>query len=81
MKATAAFVIFFLMIAPKTRALLTGWMSQAGDWVVHWAPLSYLVIALILAAPLAAAMLMIKWPKTVEPENPLSRYKQEDVLD
>jgi len=81
MKATAAFLIFFLLIAPKSRALLTGWMGDAGNWVVNWAPLSYLVVLLVIMAPIAAALLMIKWPKPAEPENPLSRYKHEDVME
>ena len=81
MKATIAFALFFLMIAPKSRAMLMGWFGDAGNWVVAWAPLSYILVAFVIAAPLAAAILMIKWPKPVEPENPLSRYKHEDVLD
>ena len=81
MKATGAFLIFFLLIAPKTRALILGWMNDAGAWVTNWAPFSYLIIVLAIAAPLAAAMLMIKWPKVPEPENPLARYKHEDVLE
>ena len=81
MKATFAFLVFFLLIAPKTRTILTGWMSDAGQWTVNWAPISYLIIALVAAAPIAAAVLMVKWPKPEEPENPLSRYKNEDVLE
>jgi hypothetical protein len=81
MKATAAFLIFFLMITPKSRALLTGWMGDAGNWITAWAPLSYIVVALVIAAPIAAILLMVKWPKPVEPENPLARYKHEDVVD
>jgi hypothetical protein len=81
MKATAAFLIFFLLIAPKSRALLTGWMTDAGNWVVAWAPLSYIIVALVIAAPIAAMLLMVKWPKPVEPENPLARYKHEDVVE
>ena len=81
MKATGAFLVFFLLIAPKTRAMFTGWMSDFGSWVVNWAPFSYLIVGLVLAAPVAAAMLMIRWPKPVEPENPLAKYKYDDVVD
>jgi hypothetical protein len=38
-------------------------------------------VALVIAAPIAALVLMVKWPKPVEPENPLARYKAEDVVD
>jgi hypothetical protein len=81
MKATAAFLIAFLMIAPKSRALIEKWMGSAGEWVTAWAPLSYLIVGLVIAAPVMALLLMIKWPKPVEPENPLARYKHEDVVE
>jgi hypothetical protein len=81
MKATAAFLIFFLLITPKCRALLAGWMGDAGNWIVAWAPISYLIVALVAMAAIAALLLMVKWPKPVEPENPLARYKSEDVVE
>jgi hypothetical protein len=81
MKATAAFLVAFLMIAPKTRALLSGWMGDAGNWVIAWAPFSYIIVACVIVAPVAALLLMMKWPKPVEPENPLARYKHEDVVE
>jgi hypothetical protein len=81
MKATFAFLVVFLLIAPKSRALLSGWMGDAGNWLTAWAPLSYILVALVIAAPIAALVLMVKWPKPVEPENPLARYKAEDVVD
>ncbi len=81
MKATFAFLVVFLLIAPKSRALLSGWMGDAGNWLTAWAPLSYILVALVIAAPIAAMVLMVKWPKPVEPENPLARYKAEDVVD
>jgi hypothetical protein len=81
MKATAAFLIFFLLIAPKSRALLFGWVGDGATWVTAWAPVSYVIIGLVVAAPLAAVLLMMKGPKRVEPQNPLARYKHEDVLD
>jgi hypothetical protein len=81
MKATFAFLVVFLLIAPKSRALLSGWMGDAGNWLTAWAPLSYILVALVIAAPIAALVLMVKWPKPLEPENPLARYKAEDVVD
>ncbi len=81
MKATAAFLIFFLLIAPKSRALLAGWMGDAQVWTVAWAPFSYLIIAFLVVAPIASLFLMAHWPKPVEPENPLAKYKHEDVCE
>jgi hypothetical protein len=81
MKGTVAFTVLILLIAPKTRALLTGWMDNAQNWVVAWAPLSYLLIALLILAPVAAFLVMTSWPKPVEPENPMAKYKHEDVME
>jgi len=82
MKGTIAFILFFLLIAPKSRALLAAWAGDAGKWVIAWAPFSFIIIAIVVAASIAAAVLMVKWPKIEEPENPLARYKgAEDVVD
>ena len=81
MKGTIAFTILILLVAPKTRALLAGWMGDAENWTVAWAPFSYVLMALLILAPLFAMVLMMRWPKPVEPENPMSKYKHEDVLD
>ena len=81
MKGTVAFTILILLIAPKTRAMFTGWVGDAQNWTVAWAPFSYLIIAFLIMAPLAALVLMVKWPKPVEPENPLAKYKHEDVCE
>ena len=37
MKATFIFLIFFVLIAPQSRALLSGWMGDAENWMVAWA--------------------------------------------
>jgi hypothetical protein len=38
-------------------------------------------MALLILAPLFAMVLMMRWPKPVEPENPMSKYKHEDVVE
>ena len=80
MKATAGFLVVFLLIAPKSRLLISTWISDAGKWIDHWAPFSYLILGLLLVAPVASALLMLRWPETPEPENPLSKYKYDDVV-
>lgn len=76
------FALFFVLIAPKSRAWLGGVMDGAGDWIEKWAPYSYLVLALVVIVPTVAALLLIKWPQAPEPENPLARYKDAaDVLE
>jgi hypothetical protein len=81
MKATVAFIVMFLLIGEKSRALLTLWVTDAGKWMVAWAPFSFIILALVIAAPIASLMLMVKWPKVPEPENPLAKYKNDEVLE
>jgi hypothetical protein len=81
MKATIAFVVLFLLIGEKSRTLLTLWATDAQKWIVAWAPFSFIILALAIAAPIAALMLMVKWPKVQEPENPLAKYKNDEVLE
>jgi len=79
MLGAVLFLLFFILIAPASRALLGQWLSQAGTWTAAWAPFSYIILLLLLAAPFVSFFLMHHWPKTPEPENPLARYKHEDV--
>ena len=81
MKATAAFVVMFLLIGEKSRALLTLWTMDAGKWMIAWAPFSFIILALVISAPIASLLLMVKWPKVPEPENPLAKYKNDEVLE
>jgi hypothetical protein len=71
-------LVLFLLIAPTTREGILLWLGKAGDFISAWAPASYIVILLLLAAPFVSAALMMTWPKTPEPENPLKRYSDTD---
>ena len=76
------FLLFFLLIAPKTRAFITGMLGQSGDWISNWAPFSYIILGILAVAGFFSLYLMTHWPKTEEPENPLARYKHgEDVVE
>ena len=79
---TIVFAVFFLLIAPKSRAMLGGVLDGAGDWVTKWAPVSYFLIAVGVLVPALAALVVVKWPQAPEPENPLARYKSaQDVIE
>ncbi len=75
------FLVFFLLIAPKTRAAITGMLGQSGDWISNTAPFSYIVLATLFVAGLVSLALMVRWPKTPEPDNPLAKYKRDDLAD
>ena len=78
---TLLFTLFFVLLAPKSRAMLGTVFTGAGDWVVKWAPYSYVLLLVVVFAPILASLVVIKWPEPPEPENPLARYKAEDVLE
>jgi len=78
---TILFLLVFLLIAPKPRAALGGFLANAGTWMHAYAPLSYVVLLLALAAPFVSVLLVARWPKHEEPESPMTRYRGDDVLD
>jgi hypothetical protein len=67
------------MILPTTKNLLTGRLGSFGEWLGAWAPFSYLIVAVVLAAPIAAIRMMTTIPKYVEPENPMAKYLRESA--
>ena len=77
----ALFLLVFLMIGSGSRALITNVFAGAGDWIAKYAPLSYMILAVIVIVPVVAAIVVMKWPEPPEPENPLARFKHEDVVD
>ncbi len=78
---TFLFILFFVLLAPKSREMLGTAISGAGDWIQHWAPYSYVLLVIGVVGPLIAALVIMKWPQAPEPENPLARYKAEDVVE
>ena len=79
MFATLAFLFIFILMMPQVRGPLVERLGGAGELIVKWAPFSYIVLALLLAATITALILMIKWPATPEPEDPLAKYKKQDI--
>lgn len=77
----ALFLLMFLMIGSGSRKVMTTVLASAGDWIEKYAPLSYAILALIVVVPIVAAIVVMKWPPPPEPEDPLARYKQEDVME
>jgi hypothetical protein len=79
---TVLFALFFVLLASKTRTMIFGVLTGAGEWIDKWAPYSYVALALVVLVPAIAALVLIKWPEPPEPENPLARYKDAaDVME
>ena len=79
MKGAIVFAVVMMLIGPTTRHLLSGRLGAFGDWLGAWAPFSYLIVAVVLAAPIAAIRMMTTIPKYVEPENPMAKYLRESA--
>lgn len=75
------FVVIFTILTPSSRKMLDTSLTGAGDWIVKYAPVSYLVLVVILIVPVIAATVVMRPPAPPEPENPLARYKAEDVME
>ena len=75
------FVLIMILIAPATRAFLIASLTGASEWMVSWAPFSFILLAILLAAPIAAIYVIKTWPVHVEPENPMSKYRREAPAD
>jgi hypothetical protein len=73
------FVLVFILVAPATRAFIFASLAHASTWMISWAPFSFLLLGILLVAPLAAIYLMKTWPVHVEPENPMAKYRREAV--
>jgi hypothetical protein len=75
------FVLVMILIAPASRAFLVANVSASADWMAKWAPFSFILLALLLAAPVVGIYLMKTWPVHVEPENPMAKYRREAPVD
>jgi hypothetical protein len=78
---TILFILFFIMLAPQSRAFLGGHLATASQFILHWAPFSYLFLLLLVAALAAAIYLVRTWPARQDPENPMSKYNREDPFE
>jgi hypothetical protein len=78
MKGAIVFGVMFLLIGPTTRSMLGGRLGSFGEWIVAWSPFSYIILAIVLAAPIYGMKLMLSWPKYVEPESEMKKYLREN---
>jgi hypothetical protein len=75
------FAMFFVMIAPPSRNFMLKSMAVGGAWMMNWAPFSFILLAILIAAPMAAIHLIRSWPKHVEPENPMAKYRRDPLYE
>jgi hypothetical protein len=75
------FVVIFLMLMPSYRGMLENSLAGTGDWIAKYAPFSYVALLIVLVVPLLVVVVVMSKREPPEPENPLAKYKAEDVLE
>jgi hypothetical protein len=71
------FILIFVLLTPQAQAFLHGSSESAVSFLHAWAPFSYVLLGILMIGPMAAMYLMHTWPKHVEPENPMAKYRRE----
>ena len=75
------FVLVFIMISPASRNFIGGHVSSAMEQIDLWAPFSYVLLAAVGIAPIAAMIVIKTWPKRVEPEDPMAKYRKQELSE
>jgi hypothetical protein len=76
------FGLMFVIMAAQSDGSLQQRIDHTFAWIHGWAPFSYLIILLILISPVIMLKVMNSWPKRVEPENPMAKYRHpNDVVE
>jgi hypothetical protein len=76
------FGLIFMVITAKSNGAMGARVNQTLVWLHAWAPFSYILLLIVLAAPVVSFKIMHSWPKHEEPEDPMARYRHgNDVID
>jgi hypothetical protein len=72
------FGLIFVVMSAQSTGALGARMAQTLAWLHAWAPFSFILLLILLAAPVASFTIMRSWPKHEEPEDPMARYRHGD---
>jgi len=76
------FGLMFVVMMAHSNGSLEARVEHTLTWLHAWAPWSYLIILIVLAAPVASVKIMRSWPKPKEPEDPMKKYRHAtDVVE
>jgi hypothetical protein len=78
---TILFMVVIVMIAPHSRQFVMDSVASAGNFIDAWAPFSYVLMLLLVAATFGFMYVLKSWPQTEEPENPMAKYRREEPVD
>jgi len=73
------FLLVFVLIAPQSRGFIGGLLRSALDHLANWGISSFLVILVLIFAPLFSFILIRMWPKRKDPPNPMAKYRAEEM--
>lgn len=71
------FMVMFLAICGQTRDAASGLIDSFFHWLDAYRPVSYAILMGLGVAALISTILVIRWPGTPEPDNPLAQYLRE----
>ena len=71
------FALFFFFISTQQSGSLQARMDGTFRWIHSWAPFSYLIIVIVLIAPVVMMKVMHSWPERKEPDDPMAKYRRE----
>jgi len=75
------FMLIFVLLAPQSRAFLGNLTVNFAAFLTAWAPFSYVLLLVLISALFAGLWLIHSWPKYVEPENPMAKYRRDSPLE
>jgi len=73
------FLLFFLAIAPQSRAFIAGSLTATVARLHEWGAISPFLILTFASAPILSVVLMKLWPKREDPEDPMAHYRHEEL--
>jgi NADH:ubiquinone oxidoreductase subunit 6 (subunit J) len=71
------FGLLFMVMTAQSTGSLQARMAQTFAWIHGWAPFSYLIILIVIVAPVVSIKIMNSWPKREEPEDPMAKYRRQ----
>jgi hypothetical protein len=71
------FLLFFAFMSATVREKTFFAIGTVMHWIAMNQPFSYLVVMVVLMAPILSYVLIVRWPRTPEADNPLARYRRE----
>jgi len=76
------FGLMFVIMTAQSNGTLQARMDHTFSWIHSWAPFSYIIILLLMVCPVIMMKIMNSWPKRVEPEDPMAKYRHaKDVVE